>query len=262
MSKSSGRELALTAADIARWQALVPPTATCWVWLGAVGSDGYGRFGIRTVDHRGRTVTPHQVAAVLAGGELESGVTILHDCDLRLCCRTDPGHVRVATQTENMRQAAWRGALAVSSKEGPDVAEDRARQVHCVCGADAGARFAESGDLMGGAAHGDHPEQDEPDRAVHDDPPRLIVTAEPAGLSPTAKAIVASVAAASTRAKVALTPSFTCAPASGRVPTDAVRRASTCRVRASIPGAVARWLCYAHNTVAIAVMHVRQVLPR
>ncbi len=61
--------------------------------------------GIRTVDYRQRTVTPHQVAAVLAGGELESGVTILHDCDLRLCCCTDAGHVRVATQSENMQQA-------------------------------------------------------------------------------------------------------------------------------------------------------------
>lgn len=54
-------------------------------------------------------VTPHQVAAVLAGGELEPGATILHDCELRLCCRTDPVHVRVATQGENMRQAARRG---------------------------------------------------------------------------------------------------------------------------------------------------------
>ncbi len=109
MSKSSGRELALTAPDIARWRELVVPTATCWVWIGAIGSDGYGRFGIRTVDHRPRTVTPHQVAAVMAGGELDVGVTILHDCDLRLCCRTDPGHVRVATQAENMQQAARRG---------------------------------------------------------------------------------------------------------------------------------------------------------
>jgi len=112
VSKSSGRELALTAADTARWRALVLPTATCWVWCGAIGSDGYGRFGIRTVDYRPRTVTPHQVAAVVAGGELDAGVTILHDCDLRLCCRTDPGHVRVATQAENMQQAARRGRAA------------------------------------------------------------------------------------------------------------------------------------------------------
>lgn len=33
----------LTAADVARWRALVLPTATCWVWCGAIGSDGYGR---------------------------------------------------------------------------------------------------------------------------------------------------------------------------------------------------------------------------
>ncbi len=66
-------------------------------------------FAICNVGERQRTVTPHQVAAVLAGGEIRFGATILHDCDLRLCCRTDPGHVRVATQAENMQQAAWRG---------------------------------------------------------------------------------------------------------------------------------------------------------
>jgi hypothetical protein len=54
-------------------------------------------------------VTPHQVAAVLAFGELPAGVTLLHDCDVRLCVRTGPGHVRVGTQAENMRQAARRG---------------------------------------------------------------------------------------------------------------------------------------------------------
>lgn len=109
MSKSLGMDLALNERDITRWRSHLLPTATCTVWMGAVGSDGYGRFAICNVGERQRTVTPHQVAAVLDGGELESGVTILHDCDLRLCCRTDPGHVRVATQTENMRQAAWRG---------------------------------------------------------------------------------------------------------------------------------------------------------
>jgi len=57
-------------------------------------------------------VTPHQVAAVLRWGELAPGATILHDCDQRLCCRTDPGHVRVATQSENMQQAVRRGRAA------------------------------------------------------------------------------------------------------------------------------------------------------
>jgi hypothetical protein len=79
------------------------------VFTGSVGSDGYGRFALRQPDGRQRTVTPHQVAAVLAYGELPAGATLLHDCDVRLCVRTDPGHVRISTQAENMQQAAQRG---------------------------------------------------------------------------------------------------------------------------------------------------------
>ena len=55
-------------------------------------------------------MTPHQVAAELACGPLHPGETILHDCDVRVCCCADrTGHVRVATQVENMRQAVARG---------------------------------------------------------------------------------------------------------------------------------------------------------
>ncbi len=55
-------------------------------------------------------MTPHQVAAELAGGPLHPGQTILHDCEVRICCCADrAGHVRVATQIENMRQAVARG---------------------------------------------------------------------------------------------------------------------------------------------------------
>lgn len=109
MSKSSGRDLALTPQDVTRWRTHLLPTATCTVWMGAVGSDGYGRFALRTGVGRQRMVTPHQVAAVTAWDELAEGVTLLHDCDLRICCSTGPGHVRVSTQSENMQQAVWRG---------------------------------------------------------------------------------------------------------------------------------------------------------
>ncbi|HZM67621.1 MAG TPA: hypothetical protein VFC16_15110 [Nakamurella sp.] len=34
---------------------------------------------------------------------------MLHDCEVRLCCRAAPGHLRVGTQSENMRQAVTRG---------------------------------------------------------------------------------------------------------------------------------------------------------
>ena len=42
-------------------------------------------------------------------GPVPLGATLMHDCDVRVCVSTAPGHVRVATQRENMRQAARRG---------------------------------------------------------------------------------------------------------------------------------------------------------
>jgi hypothetical protein len=111
VSQSRGRPLRLHAGDAARLWSKVTKTSTCWIFTkGSVGSDGYGRFSLRQPGGgRERMVTPHQVAAVLAFGELEEGATLLHDCDVRLCVRTGPGHVRVGTQAENMRQAARRG---------------------------------------------------------------------------------------------------------------------------------------------------------
>lgn len=106
-----GEGLALTAADVARFRARVLATATCAVWLGTVGSDGYGRFAVRRDDGARRVVTPHQVAATLALGQIPAGATVVHDCDVRLCCRTGQGHVRIATQQENVAQAVARGRL-------------------------------------------------------------------------------------------------------------------------------------------------------
>jgi hypothetical protein len=109
VSRSAGRPLQLADGDDARFRARVLTTDSCSIWTATIGSDGYGRFALRGPDGRQRTVTPHQVAAVLAYGELPAGATLLHDCDVRLCVRTGPGHVRVGTQAENIQQAAQRG---------------------------------------------------------------------------------------------------------------------------------------------------------
>lgn len=109
MSKSQGRRLRLSHPDIVRWDAKIVPTSACHIWMGAVGSDGYGRFSIRNDQDGERMITPHQVAARLAFGPLPVGSTLMHDCDVRVCVSTSAGHVRVATQRENMVQAARRG---------------------------------------------------------------------------------------------------------------------------------------------------------
>jgi len=54
-------------------------------------------------------LTPHQVAARLGFGPIPEGATLLHDCEVRLCCRYGTGHVGVGTQSENMRHAVARG---------------------------------------------------------------------------------------------------------------------------------------------------------
>gem|GEM_PF-5386582 len=109
VSQSLGRPLRLSHADIVRWRAQLLVTGTCHVWMGAVGSDGYGRIAVRNPEDGARTLTPHQVGARLGYGPIPAGATVLHDCEVRLCCRAEPGHLRVGTQSENMRQAVARG---------------------------------------------------------------------------------------------------------------------------------------------------------
>ena len=112
VSKSLGRPLRLTNQDLTRWRSYVVETAGCAIWVGAVGSDGYGRFKIHNNIDGDRMVTPHQIAARLAFGPIPVGATILHDCDVRICCATTSGHIRIATQRENVQQAVARGRSA------------------------------------------------------------------------------------------------------------------------------------------------------
>ena len=112
MSKSTRHSPRVSNRDLARLFAHVVPTAACDIWLGAVGSDGYGKFSVHNDVDGTRIVSPHHVAAARRFGPVPLGATLMHDCDVRVCVSTDPGHVRVATQRENMRQAARRGRAA------------------------------------------------------------------------------------------------------------------------------------------------------
>lgn len=111
VSQSQGRPVRLCNLDIARWSQGVLQTATCHIWMGAVGSDGYGRIAVTNKVDGARMVTPHQIAAALRFGPIPLGATVLHDCEVRLCSRTDRGHVRIGTQGENIRDAVRRGRI-------------------------------------------------------------------------------------------------------------------------------------------------------
>ncbi len=125
MSKSTLPSARLSPAEEQHLRAQIVPTATCYLWMGAVGSDGYGRFWVTAPTTRpvnepvtdaalpplraGRVITPHAAMSALVFGSLPLGSTHLHDCDVRLCVNTHPGHLRRGTQQENIRQAVARG---------------------------------------------------------------------------------------------------------------------------------------------------------
>jgi len=122
MSKSTLPSARLSPADVQRLHAQIIRTSGCHLWMGAVGTDGYGKFWVSApafgqvcnsaVQNRtGRVITPHAAVSALVFGPLPLGSTHLHDCDVRLCVNTNPGHLRRGTQRENVRQAVARGHL-------------------------------------------------------------------------------------------------------------------------------------------------------
>ncbi len=105
------------AEELARFWAKVvrgPGTRDCWLWVGAISDDGYGRFWLRR-DGRQRAVRPHRYAvAAVHGLALDESDVVEHVvCDNPICVRAelDPttGHVWPSTQAANLARMGQRG---------------------------------------------------------------------------------------------------------------------------------------------------------
>ena len=86
----------------------------CWLWNGSTSTAGYGRTKID-----GRSENAHRVAYLLANGEIEDGLSVLHHCDVRSC--VNPTHLHKGTHSENMTECFERGRmphLALISRRG------------------------------------------------------------------------------------------------------------------------------------------------
>lgn len=99
------------------------PFAGCRLWLGYIGTHGYG--GIQVVGSDGPYTTTTQRASWLAfRGEIPRGMCVLHRCDVKPCVAID--HLFLGTDADNCRdkQVKGRAAKRLSADQ---VVEIRAR---------------------------------------------------------------------------------------------------------------------------------------
>lgn len=105
----------------ARFWAKVEKTDGCWNWTAS--RSGPMRYGRMVVD--GHTEAAHRIAWTLANGPIPDGLRVLHECDNPACVRVE--HLRLGTQSQNMRGAVQRQRLAQSKLTDELVLEMRRR---------------------------------------------------------------------------------------------------------------------------------------
>lgn len=79
----------MQSCDVERFYSHVlkgPEPDSCWLWLGAISDDGYGRFWLPTANGQ-RAVAAHRFSLATVHGGLSAieGLTALHWCDVPLC---------------------------------------------------------------------------------------------------------------------------------------------------------------------------------
>lgn len=84
------------------------PNSGCWLWLGPVTDDGYGKQGRQLA---------HRLSWQSARGEIPPGACVCHRCDVRCCI--NPDHLFLGTQQENMLDMRIKGRRK-GVNSGPD----------------------------------------------------------------------------------------------------------------------------------------------
>lgn len=81
----------------------------CWKWNGSTSS-GYGNFC-----YKGKIIKAHRASWILHNGSIPESMFVLHKCDIKSC--TNPEHLFLGDNTDNMRDMASKGRTGVSLGE-------------------------------------------------------------------------------------------------------------------------------------------------
>lgn len=110
---------------LARFEAKVQRTDTCWLWTARKNADGYGEI---IVD--GRKDRAHRVSYRLFIGEIPAGLKVLHSCDTPAC--VNPAHLSVGTDLDNTHDKQARGRVSRLKGESNPRAKLTAEQVRAI----------------------------------------------------------------------------------------------------------------------------------
>ena len=73
------------------------PMSGCWIWMGAIGSHGYGQVRVQ----EGTTIV-HRILYEEAHGDIPEHLECDHLCRVRCC--VNPDHIELVTRRENIRR--------------------------------------------------------------------------------------------------------------------------------------------------------------
>lgn len=90
---------------------LMSDEESCWPWLGARNSRGYGSLRIGDAIH-----SAHRVSYIVHKEPIPEGMHVIHACDQPSC--VNPNHLSLGTHADNMDDRQKKGRTARGSNNG------------------------------------------------------------------------------------------------------------------------------------------------
>jgi hypothetical protein len=104
-----------TIAERLEYYSIPEPNSGCVIWIGSIGSSGYGSLG---AGRSGKLIRAHRAAWELKNGPIPTGMVLCHHCDNRLC--VNPDHLFVGTVADNNLDMIRKGRKYTMPRAIPD----------------------------------------------------------------------------------------------------------------------------------------------